>query len=117
LKLFSAIGRGTPVPPLCRAVPAASAGTPSRAPRVAGKAGTIGDDSDFHLSRTRRTVDAEGLAKMLELNERHREERDQVELEAAKRREEDGSDAIVVSDGMLLFRVPATRESGRARNA
>jgi len=42
LKLFSAIGRGTPVPPLCRAVPAASAGTPSRAPRVAGKAGTIG---------------------------------------------------------------------------
>lgn len=76
---------------------------------LAKKARTIGEDAQFHMSRKRRVLDAEGLAKGLEIKERCRREMDALELESAQRRDESGADAIVVSDGLALFKVPSER--------
>jgi hypothetical protein len=75
---------------------------------LATKEKTIGEDGDFHLSRTRRVLDAEGLLEGLEIKERCREEMDEVERRSAERRSEGGHDAIAVSDGLALFKVPST---------
>jgi phage tail protein X len=73
---------------------------------------TVGDDGEFHMSRTRRILDAEGLVEGLEVYERCRREMDEVERRAAERRSETGSDAIHVSACLGLFRVPSpTSES------
>jgi hypothetical protein len=78
----------------------------------AAKAGTIGDDENFHLTRTRRVLDAEGLLEGLEVKERCRREMDAIEQRSAERRREDGADAITVSDGLALFKVPSPVHDG-----
>jgi hypothetical protein len=75
---------------------------------LAKKARTIGEDEKFHMTRKRRVLDAEGLVKGLEIKERCRREMDALELESAQRRDESGTDAIVVSDGLALFKVPSS---------
>lgn len=70
-------------------------------------AGTIGQDSEFHMSRTRRVLDAQGLAESLESKERHRREEDEIERRAAERRGATGEDAITVSDCLAFFKVPS----------
>jgi hypothetical protein len=74
---------------------------------LAIKERTIGDDENFHMSRTRRVLDAPGLIESLELYERCRREMDEVERRSAERRREDGSDALHVSACLGLFAVPA----------
>jgi hypothetical protein len=76
---------------------------------AAAKAETVGQNGDFHLSRTRRILDAQGLKEGLEVKERCREEMDEVERRAAERRCETGADAVYVSDGFALFEVPPPR--------
>jgi len=70
------------------------------------EAGTVGDDENFHLTRTRRHVDLQGLIDALELKEEHRRRMDEIERESAERRAEDGSDAIHVSDFLGFFKLP-----------
>jgi hypothetical protein len=74
---------------------------------LAQSAGTIGQDGDFHMSRTRRVLDAQGLVEGLELRERGRHGMDEIERASAERRSESGDDAIVVSDSLALFQVPS----------
>jgi hypothetical protein len=78
---------------------------------IAVKAGTVGDDEHFHMTRTRRVFDFQGLLETLELREETRRREDEIERRAAERRAEDGSDAIHVSSSHALFRVPAPEQS------
>jgi len=67
---------------------------------------TIGDDENFHMSRTRRVLDPEGMKEGMAVYERCRREMDEVERRSAERRHEDGSDALHVSACLGLFEVP-----------
>jgi len=68
---------------------------------------TVGDDENFHMSRTRRVLDPEGMKEGMAVYERCRREMDEVERRSAERRREDGSDALHVSACLGLFAVPA----------
>ena len=74
---------------------------------LAVKERTIGDDGNFHMSRTRRVLDAQGIKEGMEVYERCRAEMDEVERRSAERRREDGTDALHVSACLGLFEVPA----------
>jgi len=74
---------------------------------LATKKRTIGDDENFHMSRTRRVLDFEGMKEGMAVYERCRREMDEVERRSAERRHEDGSDALHVSACLGLFAVPA----------
>jgi len=76
---------------------------------------TIGDDQNFHMTRTRRLLDAEGMKEGMEVYERCRAEMDEVERRSAERRREDGTDALHVSACLGLFAVPAP--TGRESSA
>jgi Helix-turn-helix domain len=80
---------------------------------LAVKAGTLGDDDEFHLTRTRRVLDAEGLREGLEVYERAWREMDEVERRSAERRCEDGTDAIHASSSFALVKVPAPPRDSR----
>src|SRR3954469_23324963 len=67
---------------------------------------TIGDDENFHMSRTRRVLDVDGMKEGTEVYERCRREMDEVERRSAERRREDGADALHVSACLGLFAVP-----------
>jgi hypothetical protein len=67
---------------------------------------TIGDDENFHMSRTRRVLDEKGLKEGMVVYERCRREMDEVERRSAERRCEDGADALHVSACLGLFAVP-----------
>src|SRR5215218_1785587 len=58
---------------------------------------TIGDDENFHMSRTRRVLDEDGMKEGMEVYDRCRCEMDDVERRSAERRREDGTDALHVS--------------------
>jgi hypothetical protein len=70
---------------------------------------TLGRDENFHMSRTRRVLDAEGLIEGMEVYERCRREMDEVERRSAERRSESGTDVVHVSACLSLFAVPAPR--------
>lgn len=78
---------------------------------LALREGTIGDDEKFHMSRTRRILDAQGLEERMESAERYRDEGAEIELRSARRRSVGGADAIHVSDSVALFKVPRRRIS------
>jgi hypothetical protein len=73
---------------------------------LAVKARTVGDDENFHMSRTRRVLDAQGMEEGMEVYERCRREMDEVERRSAERRRVDGADALHVSACLGLFAVP-----------
>jgi hypothetical protein len=73
---------------------------------LAIKERTIGDDENFHMSRTRRVLDEQGMKEGMAVYEQCRREMDEVERRAAERRSEDGTDAVHVSACMGLFEVP-----------
>jgi Helix-turn-helix domain len=77
---------------------------------LALEAGTVGDDEHFHMTRTRRVLDAPGLLEHLELLEETRRREDDIERRAAERRAEDGSDALHLSASHALFRVPTPKQ-------
>jgi hypothetical protein len=70
------------------------------------EAGTVGDDEHFHMTRTRRIFDPQGLVEGLDLLEETRQRMDEIERRAAERRAEDGTDAIHASSSHALFKVP-----------
>lgn len=74
---------------------------------LAIKKRTVGDDENFHMSRTRRVLDEEGVLEALAVYERCRHEMDEVERRSAERRREDGADAVHVSACLGFFAVPA----------
>src|SRR5215211_1123484 len=73
---------------------------------LAIKERTIGEDENFHMSRTRRVLDEEGMREGMAVYEQCRREMDEVERRAAERRSEDGTDAVHVSACLGLFAVP-----------
>lgn len=75
---------------------------------LALKARTVGEDENFHMSRTRRMVDREGLLEMLEFLEQARAGMDLIEQRSAERRRTDGTDAFPISSSFALFTVPAS---------
>jgi hypothetical protein len=80
---------------------------------LASRGETVGDDENFHLTRTRRVLDAPGLLEALAEKERSRRAMDEIERRSAERRSQSGEDAIPVSDGLALFRVPFGRSPNR----
>jgi hypothetical protein len=76
---------------------------------LALQAKTVGEDENFHMTRTRRVFDVQGFLEGLELLEETRQRMDEIERRAAERRAEDGSDAIHVSSSHALFQLPAPR--------
>jgi hypothetical protein len=81
---------------------------------LAIKKRTIGEDENFHMSRTRRVVDYEGFKEGMAVYERCRREMDEVERRSAERRSEDGTDALHVSACLGLFAVPSPLQEGPA---
>lgn len=79
---------------------------------LAVKERTIGEDENFHMSRTRRVLDEEGMKEGMAVYERCRREMDEVERRSAERRSEIGVDAVHASACLGLFSVPAPA-SGR----
>jgi hypothetical protein len=77
---------------------------------LAMEAGTVGDDEHFHMTRTRRVFDFQGLLEGLDFLEEARRRLDEIERRSAERRAEDGSDAIHVSSSHGLFRIPAPEQ-------
>lgn len=73
---------------------------------LALRAKTVGRDGRWHMSRTRRVLDIEGLCEAVEYCETVRRGFDEIERRAAERRAEDGSDAIHISSSLGLFPVP-----------
>lgn len=81
---------------------------------LAVKARTIGDDENFHMSRTRRVLDGEGMKEGMAIYERCRREMDEVERRSAERRRADGTDALHVSACLGLFAVPSPLQGSPA---
>jgi hypothetical protein len=73
---------------------------------TAVKAGTLGPRDNFHITRTPRILDAEGLAEAMELYEQCRQGMDAIEQRAAERRSESGDDALHISACLSLFQMP-----------
>lgn len=73
------------------------------------KAGIVGDDKDFHVTRTPMTLDAEGLAEGMEAYERLRLEMSEIEARSVQRRAESGEPGLPVSSSLLLFKMPRAR--------
>jgi|GEM_PF-601843 len=82
---------------------------------LAVKERTVGEDDNFHMSRTRRVLDEKGMKEGTAVYERCRAEMDEVERRSAERRREDGTDALHVSACLGLFAVPAP--TGRESSA
>jgi len=76
---------------------------------ASAKAGVVGGDKDFHLSRTPLVLDAEGLQEALEAQERARLEILEIEARSAARLLESGEEGTNVSSSQALFKMPAPR--------
>ncbi|MEZ5078758.1 MAG: helix-turn-helix domain-containing protein [Solirubrobacterales bacterium] len=73
------------------------------------KAGIVGADKDFHVTRTPMALDAEGFEEGMEAYERLRLEMSEIEARSAQRRARSGEPAVPVSSSLLLFKVPRSR--------
>jgi DNA-binding transcriptional ArsR family regulator len=73
---------------------------------AATRAGTLGDDADFHLTRTPVLVDQEGMQEALEAHERARQEILEIATRSAERMVESGEQGINVSSSQLCFKMP-----------
>lgn len=74
---------------------------------ISRKAGVVGGDKDFHITRTPMILDAEGLQEGMEVSERWRLEMVEVERRSAERRAESGEPGIPVSSSLAYFKMPA----------
>jgi DNA-binding transcriptional ArsR family regulator len=79
---------------------------------ASGRAGMVGSDKNFHLTRTPLVFDARGMAEGMEAQDRCRLEMLDIERRSAERRKEDGSDAIHVSSCQGCFEIPAPGAGG-----
>src|SRR3954447_26003893 len=70
---------------------------------VSARAGIIGTDADFHLTRTLHVLDEEGMKEALEAHERARMEVVEIEARSAARMVESGEQGTHVSSSQGLF--------------
>lgn len=73
---------------------------------ASARAGLIGGDKDFHLTRTPLVLDQEGLQEALEIQERTRLEILEIEARSAARMVESGEEGVNVSSSQGLFKMP-----------
>jgi DNA-binding transcriptional ArsR family regulator len=67
---------------------------------------TIGEDADFHLTRTPLLLDQQGLQEALEAHERTRHELLEIAARSAERMVESGEEGINVSSSQACFKMP-----------
>jgi DNA-binding transcriptional ArsR family regulator len=70
------------------------------------KAGIVGADRDFHITRTPLILDEEGIQEGMEAFERCRLEMAEVEARSAERLADSGGTGIPVCSGITYFKVP-----------
>jgi DNA-binding transcriptional ArsR family regulator len=73
---------------------------------VSVRAGLVGKDKHFHLTRTPLVLDAAGLQEALEIHERAREELLEIAARSAARLVESGEEGINVSSSQACFKMP-----------
>ena len=73
---------------------------------VSARAGLVGGDADFHLTRTLHVLDAEGLQEALEAHEKARLEVMEIEARSAARMVKSGEQGTNVSSSQGLFKMP-----------
>jgi DNA-binding transcriptional ArsR family regulator len=76
---------------------------------ASARAGIIGSDENFHLTRTPLVLDSEGLREALEIHERTRLEILEVEARSAARMVESGEEGARVSTSQGCFKVPGAK--------
>lgn len=80
---------------------------------ISRKAGIVGADENFHITRTPLVLDAEGHREGMEVFERCRLEMSEVEKRSAQRRDQSGEVGTPVSSSLVLFEMPAEPEQAR----
>jgi DNA-binding transcriptional ArsR family regulator len=70
------------------------------------KAGIVGSDPHFHITRTPLLLDKEGFQEGMEVFERCRLEMSEIEARSAERRSTSGASGIRVSSSLAYFKVP-----------
>ncbi len=70
------------------------------------KAGIVGSDKDFHITRTPLILDDDGIQEGMEAFERCRLEMAEVEARSAQRLTESGGTGTPVCSGITYFKVP-----------
>lgn len=73
---------------------------------AAAEAKTIGDNADFHLTRTPLLLDQRGLQEALEAHERTRHELLEIASRSAERMVESSEEGINVSSSQACFKIP-----------
>jgi hypothetical protein len=81
---------------------------------AAARAKTVGQDADFHLTRTPLLMDQEGLKEALEAHERTRLELLEIADRSAGRMIESGEEGMNVSSSQACFKMPSPRGSQTA---
>jgi DNA-binding transcriptional ArsR family regulator len=81
---------------------------------AATRAGTLGADADFHLTRTPVLLDQQGLQEALEAHERARVEVVEIASRSAERMVESGEEGLNVSSSQACFKMPNPK--GRRRS-
>jgi DNA-binding transcriptional ArsR family regulator len=73
---------------------------------ISARAGIIGSDAEFHLTRTPLVLDEEGMKEALEAHERARTEILEIEARSAARLVESGEKGTNVSSSQGCFKMP-----------
>jgi DNA-binding transcriptional ArsR family regulator len=77
---------------------------------AATRARTIGEDAEFHLTRTPLLMDRQGLQEALKAHERARLELLDIAAQSAERMLESGEEGTNVSSSQLCFKMPSPRD-------
>lgn len=70
------------------------------------KAGIVGSDNEFHITRTPMTLDVDGVREGMEAFERLRLEMSEIEARSAARRAESREPPIKISSSLAYFKMP-----------
>jgi DNA-binding transcriptional ArsR family regulator len=73
---------------------------------ASARAGIIGSDENFHLTRTRMVLDEQGMEEALEAHERARQEIVEIQTRSAARMLESGEKGTNVSTAQGCFKLP-----------
>jgi DNA-binding transcriptional ArsR family regulator len=76
---------------------------------AAARSRTIGEDADFHLTRTPLLLDQQGFQEALEAHERTRHELLDIASRCAERMVESGEQGINVSSSQACFKMPSPK--------
>jgi DNA-binding transcriptional ArsR family regulator len=76
---------------------------------AAARAKTIGEDADFHLTRTPLLLDRRGIEEALEAHERTRHDLVDIAARSAERMVYSGEEGINVSSSQACFKMPSPK--------